>query len=128
MENVIICSVILAVNNKTETVFVVVNKRKNEPYSNCWELPSSNFLFSEQVSDFYKKSIKHKFNISLPDNQTNNFYLDVFDGKLYIIYRNKIDYHTAKKDNVKMLPLLQVLNLDMAFNHKRYIRDVLGGF
>lgn len=128
MQNVIICNVILVVNNKTETVFVVVNKRTNEPYNNCWELPSSNFLFNEQVDTFSMNIIKNKLGVKTKGVESGQFFLDYFENNLYIIYKYNMEYSIIKQNGVKMLPLLQVLNLNMAFNHKRYIRDTIGGF
>lgn len=128
MKDVIVCNIIFVTNNKTETVFLVVNKRNDEPYKNCWEIPSGNFLFDMQPDTFSKKIITDKFNVPPNKIQTSESFLDLFDEKLYIIYRCNIEYNIAKEQNIKILPILQILNLNMAFNYKRYIRDLLGGF
>lgn len=117
---------ILVINNETEEILLI--KRLNEPFKDCWALPGGFVDENEDLEDAAHRELKEETNLELEElYQIGAFGTPGRDPRghmvsvAYLGYKNDIDDAKAM-DDAKELKWFKINNLPkLAFDHKEII-------
>lgn len=117
---------ILVINNETEEILLI--KRLNEPFKDCWALPGGFVDENEDLEDAAHRELKEETNLEVEElYQIGAFGTPGRDPRghmvsvAYLGYTNDIDDAKAM-DDAKDLKWFKINNLPkLAFDHKEII-------
>ncbi|MDO5848623.1 MAG: NUDIX hydrolase [Methanobrevibacter sp.] len=117
-------------NDKEEFILI---KRKNEPFKNYWALPGGFVDYGETVENAAIREAKEETSIDVELQQLINVYSnpnrDSRRHTVTVAYTAIGNFNDAKAADdaadIKIFRFDEIENIDLAFDHKKIIKDAL---